>query len=224
MARTTTKCVDFQALSRRGPSAAIIVRLMMACNDLVINDLALADWTVEERRTRAPRQRGARMYFVRAQIGHLHEALKIIEDLRKNKDLSMLVESCDSHTRFCFHELEQHVQGGTKADRFRKLVGNIRDNLAFHYNNEKGRRINKAISDRAARPEVRTSLITRGDHMHLWHFKAADDVVDSAVVRQIWEIPPNSDVRAGADAIAEEVHTILRQFLDFSGEVIWRYL
>jgi hypothetical protein len=59
--------------------------------------------------------------------------------------------------------------------------------------------------------------------MHLWHFKVADDVVDSIVVRRIWRIPRDEDFRAKADAIGDEVQKIALLFLDFSGEFIWKY-
>lgn len=163
------------------------------------------------------------MYFVRLQISHLKEGLAVIAQLRQDPDLLEIVGICDPHTQSCFHELEQYVQAGPKRDRFEKLAGRIRHKLGFHYD-ESGKLIVKAIVDRAARPEARVSLITRGDNINLWHFKAADDVVDSILVRQLWDIPRSADLRHQADAIADEVHKILCQFLDFSGEFIWKYL
>ena len=133
------------------------------------------------------------------------------------------MERCDPHTKRCFHELEQYLCAGPKREKFKKLAGRIRDNLAFHYD-ESGKLIAEAISDRAARPNAKVSLVTRGDTIHSWHFKVADDVVDSIVVRQIWGIPHDADLRAHADSIAEEVRTILCEFLEFSGEFIWKYL
>ena len=207
----------------RGPSAAIVVKLMMACNDLTLADQALADWRKEQRRSRSSRQAGACMYFIRLQISHLKEGLTVIAQLRRDPDLLKIVGVCDPHTQSCFHQLEQYVQAGPKKDRFERLAGRIRHKLAFHYD-ESGKLIVKAIVDRAARPEARVSLITRGDNINLWHSKAADDVVESIVVRQLWNIPRSADLRHEADAIADEVHKILCQFLDFSGEFIWKYL
>jgi hypothetical protein len=219
MALTTMKCVDFQTLNARGKSAAIVVKLMMACNDLAVTDQALADWKKQDK---TPKQTGACMYFIRAQISHLHEGLKVIAKLRQDKALSLIVNRCDSHAQQCFRELEQFVPGGTKRTRFEQLAGQIRHNLTFHYD-QSGTLIERAISDRAVRPEAKISSITRGNTMHLWHFKVADDVVDSIVIRQIWKIPRDADLRAQADATAEEVHKIVLWFLDFSGEFIWKY-
>ena len=219
MASTKTRCVDFEALKSRGRSAVIVVRLMMACNDLSLADQALADWRKEQRRNRLSKQTGAFMYFIRAQISHLHEGLKIIEQLRKDPELLETLQRCDSHTKRCFQEL----CAGPKRERFDKLATRIRSNLAFHYD-ESGKLIARAISDRAARPKAKVSVVTRGDTIHSWYFKVADDVVDSIAVRQIWDIPRDADLRGQVDAIMEELHTILCQFLDFSGEFIWKYL
>jgi hypothetical protein len=223
MALTTTKCVDFVTLRSRGLSAAIIVKLMMACNDLSLTDQALADWKNEQRRDRISKQSGACMYFVRAQISHLYEGLIVIQKLRQDSELSKLVRTCDPHTQRCFHELKQYVCAGPRRDWFEKLAGRIRSNLAFHYD-ESGKLVMKAIADRASEPKANVSLVTQGDTIHQWHFKVADDVVDSIVVRQIWDIPRDADLRVQADAIAEEIHKIVLLFLDFSGEVIWKYL
>jgi len=196
---------------------------MMACNDLTLADQALAHWKKEQRRSKSSRQSGACMYFVRLQISHLKEGLTVIAQLREDPDLRGIVANCDPHTQSCFQELEQYVQAGPKKDRFEKLAGRIRHSLAFHYD-KSHKLIVKAIVDRAVRPEARVSLITRGDNVDLWHFRAADDVVESIVVRQIWDIPRSADLRHEADAISDELHKVLCQFLDFSGEFIWKYL
>ena len=75
----------------------------------------------------------------------------------------------------------------------------------------------------AGREEARHSSITRGSTAHLWHFKVADDVVDSIVVRGIWKISRSSDLQLEANKILDRVHKIFLLFFDFSGEFIWRY-
>jgi hypothetical protein len=199
---------------------------MMACNDLTLTDQALADWKKEQRRNRISKQLGACMYFIRAQIAHFYEGLDIIPLLKKDKDLSSIIASCNSHTQECLRELEQYVRGGPKRDRLEQLAGKIRHNLVFHYKHS-GKLIKKVISHKAnsARQQARVSVVTQGDTMHLWHFKLADDVVHDIVVHEIWQIPRGDDVSAKADAIAEdELHNLILMFLDFSGEFIWKYL
>lgn len=223
MPRTQTLYVDFQTLEARGDSAATIVKLMMACNDLQLANEALSEWKREQPASRKPRQTGAVMYFVRLQLGHLFEGLKVIDQIRKDPVLLSLVKQADAQTQQSFANLEQFLPDGARRGDIEKLMGRVRSNLTFHYE-ESGKLIAKAISDRAARPEARLSSVTRGSTAYLWHFKAADDVVDSVVVRQIWGIPRSADVRTEVDKIADDLHQqIFLRFVDFSGEFIWKY-
>ena len=80
MNRTSTRVVDYQRLLDRGRAATIVVKLMMACNDMQLANEALSGWKEEQPRNRQYRQIGAKMYFVRVQMAHLHEALNIIEE------------------------------------------------------------------------------------------------------------------------------------------------
>lgn len=148
--------------------------------------------------------------------------LKVIDAIRNDQEPINLVNQCDAQTQESFKELEQFLPGGAKRKDFEKLIGLIRHNLAFHYN-ESGKMIKKAISDRATRPGARTTSITRGDTAYLWHFKIADDIIDSIVVRQIWKIPISKDLRIEANRVANQIHHISLRFVDFSGEFIWKY-
>lgn len=222
MPRTTTRYVDFGTLLTRGCSAVTVIKLMMAFNDLSLANEALSEWKKEQPKNKKPRQLGAMRYFVRMQLGHLYEGLKIIEEIRKNPRLSALVSRCGSHTQEAFQNLEHYLPGGRKRAHFERLVGRIRHNLAFHYV-QSGKLIGQAITDRATRLEACQSSITLGDTAYLSHFKVADDVVDSIVVRQIWGIPRNADLRVEADKVADDVHRIFLSFVAFAGEFIWRY-
>jgi hypothetical protein len=162
------------------------------------------------------------MYFVRLQFGHLFEGLKVIDQINKDPVLLALIAQTDAQTQQSFAELKQFLPGGAKRARIERLMGRLRSNLTFHYE-ESGKLVAKAISDRATRPEARTSSVTRGSTVYLWHFKPADAIVDSVVVRQIWGIPRSADVRSEADKIAGELHQIFLWFMDFPGEFIWKY-
>lgn len=222
MPRTTTKYIDFQKLAKRGQSAVTVTKLMMAYNDLSLANEAAMGWKQEQANIKKQRRNGARMYFVRTQIAHLHEGLKIIDAIRKDTALLSFVQKCDSQTQKSFQNLEEYLPYGAKRGEFEKLVGQVRHNLTFHYN-ESGKLIERAISDRASRHDARVSSVTRGDTVYLWHFKVADDVIDSAVVRQIWGIPRNADLRFEADRIADDIHQVFLWFMDFAGEFIWKY-
>ena len=223
MAGTSTRIVDFNNLATRGPEAAAVVKLMMACNDMTIANLSLSDWKREQRRDRRDLQVGARLYFVRIELAHLYEGLKVIPDIKKTASLFRHVELCDSQTRDSFAKLETFADGGAKHAELEALVGRVRHTLTFHYYGC-GKSINNAILDRSNRKESRLSSVTRGSTAHRWRFNAADDIVDSIVVREIWKIPRSADLRTAVDDVAMKVHNISLSFLDFSGEYIWRYL
>lgn len=222
MAQTSTKYISFETLKRRGPSAVTVIKLMMACNDMSLANQALTDWKKEQPLMKKSRQVGARMYFVRTQLAHLHEGLKVIEAFRADPSLMAHLAVCDKKTQQSFQKLVPFLPGESKHSEFERLVGRLRHNLTFHYD-QTGKLVEKAISDRAERADAKQSSVTRGSTGHLWHFKVADDVVDSIVVRQIWKIPRNSHLREEADKIADRIHQIFLWFIDFSGEFIWLY-
>lgn len=214
--------MNFERFQAQGAGAMTVIKLMMACNDLSLANQSLAEWKEELPLGMRGRRTGAGMYFVRTQLAHLHEGLKVIEEIKNDPQLMALIARCDIQTQQSFKELEQFLPKAPKRSEFEQLVGRIRHNLTFHYDTS-GKLIEQAVADRAGRPDARTSSITRGSSAHLWHFKVADDIIDSIVVRQIWAIPRDKDLRAEADRIAARVHEIFLWFVDFSGEFIWKY-
>ena len=222
MPRTLTRYISFDTLRMRGRSAVTVVKLMMASNDISLTNQMLGQWKEENRPFQKSQRIGAAMYFLRVQISHLSEGLKIIEQIQSNESLMNCVESCDEQTRRSFKNLTDFTKSGPRHSDIERWVLRVRHNLTFHYD-ESGECISKAIRDRADRPEGRQSSITRGSSTHLWRFKIADDVVDSIVVRQIWKIPRDLDLRTEADKVLEFTDRIVLSFLDFSGEFIWRY-
>jgi hypothetical protein len=219
---TTTIQVNFESLRARGPSAATVIKLMMACNDLSVVNQALGEWKDRSARSDKTIRPGGGMYFIRAEIAHLYEALTIIGQIRDDTSLMAVVESCDQQTRDSFGKLLPYLSGGTSHDEFQQLIGLVRHNLTFHYD-ASGKLTQRAVADRAARADGRWSSVTRGSNARLWHFQVADDVVDSIVVRQIWQVPLGTDAREGADVVVVRVHAVFQVFMDFAGEFIWKY-
>lgn len=104
MSRTTTIMYDFQKMALMPETASIILRMMMACNDMQTANEALSYW--KEKRVQQPtgRARGAGMYYIRLQISHLHEALSIIDSIKKDSYLSNLLSRCDGRTQKAFDQ------------------------------------------------------------------------------------------------------------------------
>ena len=222
MSRTKSRYINFQELGERGDSALLVVKLMMACNDLQLANESQSDWERDQPPARKPRQVGARMYFVRLQLSHLFEGLKVIEQVKNDLSLQTLIETMDAESKNSFARLEEYLPGGPKHQRFESLFAQVRGNLTFHYD-EHGKEVRQAIKNRSASQQTRITSITRGNSAYFWHFKAADDIVDDIVVRRIFKIPQNSDVPDQVDKVMMEFHQVFLWFVDFSGEFIWRY-
>jgi hypothetical protein len=222
MSQTSTRYINLQALESRGASAVTVVRLMMACNDMSLANQSLTYWKGKHSGSSKSRQRGAGMYFIRTQLAHLHEGLKVISEIQADPLLKRHLDNCDGKTKQSYQSLLPFIEGGSNRSEFEQLIGRVRHNLTFHYD-QSGKMIEKAIADRASRSESRQSSVTRGSTSHLWHFQVADDLVESIVVRQIWKIPRDKDLRIEADNIASRVHQIFLWFVDFAGEFIWTY-
>jgi len=221
MSSTQTMFVDLQRLHSCGESGSLIIRLMMASNDISLANQCLSKFKEEQPPIRKHVQRGACMYFIRLQCGHLNEAMKIIQEIRDDQNLYDRVERCSRMAQDSFNKLANCLKGNSDNDRFEQYVGQIRQNTVFHYSKKL---VDRALSDRSARQEARQSKITRGDHISLWRFELADDIVDSMVCRQIWKIPRNADLRQKADLNADYGSDLCQAFLNFCGEFIFRYI
>lgn len=135
-------------------SAATVIKLMMACNDLSVVNQALGEWKDRSARSDKTIRPGGGMYFIRAEIAHLYEALTIIGQIRDDTSLMAVVESCDQQTRDSFGKLLPYLSGGTSHDEFQQLIGLVRHNLTFHYD-ASGKLTQRAVADRAARADGR---------------------------------------------------------------------
>jgi hypothetical protein len=223
MSRFHTRYIDFRELKDRGLTAGIVIKLMMVCNDLSFANQALADWKEDQEGGRQTRQKGAKLYSLRLQMAHLYEGFDLVRAIKADETLMGLLERCDLRTQESFRSLESYLPGGTQRQRFEQILGRIRNNLTFHYD-ESGKLIGRAIAELSLRPDPIGS-VTRASTAHNWYFEAADRVLNSIVCFQGWSIPkdaPNLSERA--DAIAMECHEIFLRFVDFAGELIWRYV
>jgi hypothetical protein len=224
MGRTHTIFVNLQGL-KSCDHAGTIIRLMMACNDLIVANLCLSQYKTEflsrQASIRKHVQMGAAMYFVRLQCGHLNEAMKIIKEVKETPYLHDRIERCSQTAKDSFSKLNDCLQGGAGHSDFQKYVGQIRHKTVFHYDNDK---VKEALSDRASRSEAAMSKITAGDHMSLCRFELADDILDSIVCRHLWKIPRGADLRQEADRCADFGSDLCRSLVDFAGEFIIRFV
>ena len=72
--------------------ASVIVRLMMAMNDIALANEGLSEWTGMTDRRKVYRQNGGRLYYGRMLMAHIYEALSIIEDIQQDPKLRDTVQ------------------------------------------------------------------------------------------------------------------------------------
>ena len=132
-----------------------------------------------------------------------------------------LLERCDAQTQSSFARLEGFLDGGSRQKEFEQLAGRLRHNLVFHYD-ESGKLIKKSLKRKIEKFPGSMALVTRGSTPIFWYFELADELLDSILVRQIWDIPDAANLREAADEAIMRVHEVLLAFVDFAGEVIWK--
>ena len=221
MARTRTLLVNIRKLDRQGSEGVVVVRLMMACNDLTTANQALGA-CLENKGGRVDYiRRGGAMYFVRLQIAHLHEALKIVSQIRRYPRLLSLINDCPGETSDHFAQLLSFADGGAHQGDFRKYVELVRHKVTFHYDE---RKIQAALSDRARRRGDAAHFMTLSDDVRRVRFQVADDVVNTLVCHHVWGIAPGAEAQIEADRIADLGFRIYKIFLEFAVAFIMRYV
>jgi len=220
MRATQTYIVDLRKLERQA-EATLVIRLMRAADDIALANWGLGEFTKDQPRLKRHVQEGARRYFVRLQCGHAAEAIKLIDEVKKSQRLASLLPKCADFAQDAFGRLVQYVPRGSRRRNFEQWVKSIRDKAAFHYD---PRLVAAALSDRARHSSTSRCTITRGTAIDLWRSGLADDIEDSIVCRQVWQIPPSADVRAEANKILEFASALCRDYLDFSGELTFLFL
>jgi hypothetical protein len=221
MARTTTLYVDIRKLARDGPEGAIVMRLMMALNDLATANEALGRVRAETCEKTEYIRRGAQMYFVRIQMGHLREAFLLLEEIDKSRNLRSLVDLCPDETASLFSKLLRFAKGGAEHDDFLRYVELVRHNIAFHYSPKK---VLAALRDRATRWRNLQHRITLSDDFRLVRCQIADDVVNTLVCHHLWAIPPGPDTQGKADQITGTCFEIYRMLVDFVAGFVKTYI
>jgi hypothetical protein len=187
--RSTHKFARLAAIASTGELGSVLIRLMMVINDMSLAMDAQRRWIEDAKNDRKHRERGAKIYFIRLQISHIYEAMKIVEEIRDSPALMMAVNRSDRFTRKGFAALLAFI-GSTE---FQKVVGRIRNNLTFHYD---PKTIERALASLVAKHPDASGSISLGDEPHNWFFEPGDMVGDHAAVREIFKVPEGADVTA----------------------------
>jgi hypothetical protein len=221
MPTTRTLLVDIRKLERQGDEGLIALRLMIACNDLTTVNHALARCRKDTSERTQYVDQGSEMYFIRLQIAHLNEALKVIVDLRDHPNLRRMVDDCHGSIADYFVRLLSFAPGETNQKQFLKYVELVRHNITFHY--DKGR-IRAALKDRSKRLGDTAHFMTIADHVGLIRFRVADDVISTLIYRQIWKIPLDADLDIEVKRISEVCSELCEKLIKFAKAFLNHYV
>src|SRR5262249_19080085 len=158
-------------------AASVVVRLMMALNDIAMANEGLGEWPVTQEGRKLARQNGGRLYYGGMLMAHVYEALSIIEEIQNSPSLSALVETCDQATRSSFKAVATFL----KTADYEKLC-RIRNNVSFHYDRKLATRALEQI-DRKFPGHISTYSL--GHDVLDWYFDLGDLTLDRIVVRDI---------------------------------------
>lgn len=215
MSRSTHKFARLAAIASKGELGSVLIRLMMVINDMTLAMDAHRRWIEDAMKERKHRERGAKIYFIRLQISHIYEAMRIVEEIRDTPALMKAVDRSDPSTKRGFAALLAFIA----SPEFEKVMGRIRNNLTFHYD---PKTIERALASLVAKHPDASGSISLGDEPHNWFFEPGDMVGDRAAVREIFKVPEGADVVVETDKIVMRLHGIVQMFGGFAGSLIWQ--
>jgi hypothetical protein len=211
--KSTTWIANTSALLTDEALAPFLARLVLSVNDLSLAADAFETWTATELSKRVTRKRGAQMYFIRVLLGHVFEALLIIEQMAEVPAVLRRVERCHPRTV----ELFQKLSKLRDTKQWRQL--NIfRNRVSFHYD----RVLPKAalVEILANFPEHQFSY-SMGDEPIDWQFEIADMMIDHIVIRNAFSAGPRRPERkALVEEIAFRLQEISHQTTEFSAHFV----
>jgi hypothetical protein len=193
----------------------LLVKLMMAVNDLGICNHGLGQWKETPPTGHERRRQGARSYFLRLMNAHTYEALKVIYKINSTPKFKKLVDQYDHQAQKAFKRLVKVI--GTPDY---KTMKRIRDAITFHYETDA---IAKAIERQGERFPDHAMSLSIGSDMLDWYFEPTDGVTDSIIVRDAIGMETFPAVSDKVDEVAVRLQRIAEDLANFSGYFIPQY-
>jgi hypothetical protein len=204
--------VPGEKLLRDEKLASVMLRLMIAINDLGITNTHMVEWQNAEDRKKKARWRGGLLYFGRVQSAHLFEALSIVREIRDDPGLLAEVQRCDSETVKSFH-----TAAGVLGSPDFTLLAKMRNMVSFHYDKVMPVRSLKRLVKKFPNHLTPHSL---GSDSLDWYFELGDLVVDDIIIRDIFKIPMAADIQTATIEVLDRLHVIGASFTDFAGHFL----
>lgn len=217
------------------PDAFILMRLMLACNDLNLANYHYGLCEDCNNSFRKHLKEGAKMYFGRIQASHLYEALKIIEEI-KPKSASVITPAEESDNieeskpssklpdflknKCCpddIRELFDKLINLAADQGFKKILGVFRHKLTSHYGDNEKRSFMKTIQN--LERMSKEYKITPADDPSYSRFNIADDFCD-IYFSDLQKIENDENY----DEILKKISYVAYDFVEFCQLVVPKYL
>ncbi len=214
-AQSKVRMTTFKHLADKGELGVVMVRLMMFVNDLTLCNDAMEQWHKYEDPPHKSRESGAKMYFVRLMIAHMFEALKVVNKINTTPELKEAVERCEKTTQDAFARAVKII-GTTDY----KLMKKVRDSITFHYLHDN---VESALTLLADKHPNDPRPITIGTRAIDWHYEPCDRIIDNAVLREIFEVAEDADLKEELETYAELYLTLGDDIMAFAGPFIFHH-
>jgi hypothetical protein len=210
-----TRLTTFERLDNKGELGVVLGRLMLAMNDIGIANEGLGYWMKEQEGIKKDRQMGAKMYYIRMLISHIFEALTVVNKINDTPELKKFVERSIPGIRAEFAKCVAVI--GTK--RYKQMK-DLRNGFGFHY---LGGPVQNAIASQAVKaPDVQLSLSVGSDPLD-WYYQPGDRIIDSAVVRGVFEVPEGADVQEEVTRLIHDLQQVGDHLAQFAGYFIMEH-
>lgn len=221
--KSKTVIIDIQSIYNNDKLITLIPRLMMACNDLALSNTCLNHYKGKSNKKDEYNFFACR-YFIRLQIGHVEEGLKVIKIIKEDSYYKRILNKLPPDAKESFDKLCSCIDDSNS--KWKKYFKLIRSNLSFHYNDSNDSKyIREALKDRVSIKGQKTSKITIGiGNVEETFFELGDEIIDSIVCRKIFKIPYSVKFekdRTDLDNILESGSDICKAFVIFGTYFIY---
>jgi len=126
---STTKQVSMRVLAEQGDIGGLLLRLMMVLQDYAFANKAMTEiGRPSKKKRQGDLKRAGGRYYLRLQISHSFEALRIIDEIEANKEFEGMLLGCNKETKKAYEKLKAF-----RAHPDFKFMTRIRRNISFHY-------------------------------------------------------------------------------------------
>lgn len=217
MGRSKAWYVKASTVTSRSEIASIMVRLMMMINDLSLANDAVIEWSQTTDRRKIRRKADARMYHVRILMGHVYEALRLVQIISRYSFVRDMVMRCDPRTVADFLKIEEFAKSPDMA-----IMKDFRNMAAFHYDRRLPIESLKALEEKQSDRYYTGSM---GDDGLDWYFELGGATMDYMIIRKIFkqDYDRSPERTKAVEDIAMRQQEIARAFTDFAGHFIRHY-